>query len=85
MELFEYADLVNLGFDRGEHEDEVWFDRYGYPYFYLTKTLCKDLSLEWSPDDRQVILYRLKKHKILQRVAVPSWEVLLLLIDMFEK
>ena len=53
-----YADLVELGFQKMDMEDRVHLKQYGYDYFILYYGECDDmLYLEWSPTDREVNVY----------------------------
>lgn len=53
-----YADLVELGFQRVEIRDFVHLSQYGYPYFILAYGEEDDqVSMEWSPVSREVNLY----------------------------
>ena len=54
-----YSDLIELGFEKNNcSEDKVFISQYGYPYFFLTYGEEDDqVTLEWSPVDRNVNLY----------------------------
>ena len=53
-----YADLVELGFQKMDMEDRVHLKQYGYDYFILYYGECDDmLYLEWSPVSREVNVY----------------------------
>lgn len=53
-----YADLVELGFQKMNMEDRVHLKQYGYDYFILYYGECDDmLYLEWSPVSREVNVY----------------------------
>ena len=54
-----YSDLIELGFKRVECSDSVYYNQYGYPYFYLVYgDENKDtVSMEWSPVSREANLY----------------------------
>ena len=54
-----YSDLVALGFKKVDcREDHVHLSQYGYPYFFLAYGEEGDqVTLEWSPVDRNVNLY----------------------------
>ena len=54
-----YSDLIELGFKKFNcSEDKVFLSQYGYPYFFLAYGEEDDqVTLEWSPVDRNVNLY----------------------------
>ena len=54
-----YSDLIELGFKKINcSEDKVFISQYGYPYFFLAYGEEDDqVTLEWSPVDRNVNLY----------------------------
>lgn len=54
-----YSDLVALGFKKVDcRGDHVHLSQYGYPYFFLAYGEEGDqVTLEWSPVDRNVNLY----------------------------
>ena len=57
--MIKYKDIIDLGFKRTDTSDKVWFDTYGYEYFYLEKTLLKckkgiDIVAIWEPEDEDV-------------------------------
>lgn len=54
-----YSDLIELGFKKINCSgDEVFLSQYGYPYFFLAYGEEGDqVTLEWSPVDRNVNLY----------------------------
>ena len=54
-----YSDLIEIGFKKINcSEDKVFLSQYGYPYFFLAYGEEDDqVTLEWSPVDRNVNLY----------------------------
>ena len=54
-----YSDLIELGFKKINCSgDAVFLSQYGYPYFFLAYGEEGDqVTLEWSPVDRNVNLY----------------------------
>ena len=57
--MIKYKDVIDLGFKRTDAVDKVWFDTYGYEYFYLEKTLLKckkgiKIVAIWEPEDEDV-------------------------------
>lgn len=66
-----YKDLINLGFKRTEAKDEVWFNQYGYGYFFLELNLNKNISMVWQPDEpNEVIVNRCDKEGFIQSSIV---------------
>ena len=53
-----YKELVLLGFDKKSDKDEVFFDLYGYEYFWMILRLHDDIVADWSPTSGEVTLYR---------------------------
>lgn len=52
-----YSELIDLGFERHDIDDQVWMDFYGYGYFFLDYKFEKDnknFVIEWQPDTRKV-------------------------------
>ena len=57
-EKVNYADLVELGFQKMNMEDRVHLKQYGYDYFILYYGECDDmLYLEWSTVSRELNVY----------------------------
>ena len=39
---------ILYGFDREEHSDSIFFNQNGYDWFTVTKTLAKNLYIDWD-------------------------------------
>lgn len=62
-----YKELINRGFVRHEQDDNVWFEEYGYHYFFLEKEITKTMYFTWFPDDKKIELIFHQKGKIQNR------------------
>lgn len=70
---FLYKTVMDLGFERMESHDGVWFDRHGYDYFIVYKDLPGNFQLEWHPKERTIRLLNLEgKGKIVSHMKVTS-------------
>lgn len=51
-----YSELIQLGFKRIECYDSVWFNIYGYQYFFLELPIKENyLTVYWMPDNNHEI------------------------------
>ena len=84
---FDYDELIDLGFVREDHHDEIYLNRYGYGYFVVYKVLKKKRVIaEWDDRTRQVTILKLgENEKIEAQRVVESREELLFFISLFEK
>jgi hypothetical protein len=80
-----YKELLMLGFDKKSAKDEVFFDLYGYEYFYMTLTLSKNVLAEWSPTSGQVTLYRNDKEGRPFTMKIDSHNELIKLVGFYGK
>ncbi len=53
-----YHELVELGFTRNDVKDVVWERRYGYPYFFMTMDLGRNVEMCWDPEEKEVEIYK---------------------------
>ncbi len=83
---FNYSKCIELGFERKEGEDSVWFDHYGYPYFWCELKFNKSLRIYWSPENRKMEMRRMdKKGNILAKKVINDQAVLHSVINFFGK
>jgi hypothetical protein len=80
-----YKELLSLGFDKKSSKDEVFFELYGYEYFYMTLMLNKDILAEWSPTSGNVTLYRTGKNEKLFTTELTNYDELYKLVAFFGK
>jgi len=80
-----YKELVLLGFDKKSDEDEVFFDLYGYEYFWMILILSKEVMAEWSPTSGQVTLYRDDKKGRQFTMKIDSHNELIKLVGFYGK
>jgi hypothetical protein len=53
-----YRDIMDLGFIETFHNDDVYFDEFGYQWSIVEKRLTKKISLDWSKDTQKVTIIR---------------------------
>lgn len=80
-----YKELLSLGFDKKSAKDEVFFDLYGYEYFWMTLRLHDDILAEWSPTSGDVTLYRGDKKGKSYNMKVTNYDELYKLVAFFGK
>ena len=82
-----YKEVMDLGFDREEHSDSIFFNQNGYDWFTVTKTLAKNLYIDWDCETHQVELIRWKPKGgyILNRMTLGTIEEVKKCIDFFTK
>lgn len=56
-----YQDLVDLGFDRFDYEDSVFYRQHGYQPFVMTFSLAKNFKMEINEQRDYAILYKSEK------------------------
>jgi len=57
-EKFKYQELITLGFNREEINDEMFFNKFGYGCFSVTNNLTKKIVLDWDCYSQQMRLLR---------------------------
>lgn len=80
-----YKELLSLGFDKKSSKDEVFFDLYGYEYFWMKLRLHDDILAEWSPTSGEVTLYRTDKNGTTFTKNITNYDELYELILFFGK
>lgn len=58
-----YKDVMDLGFEREDINDSIFFDQNGYNYFIVNKKLIEStagetIELEWDSQTKQVTIHR---------------------------
>ena len=77
-----YQELVDLGMERYEMNDIVFFEEYGYNSFLLKKELG-DFYFEWGPENSSFVkLYKTEGHKLKGCVKIYELEVVEMLIKL---
>lgn len=56
-----YQDLVDLGFDRFDYEDSVFYKQHGYQPFVMSFALTKNFKMEINEQRDYAILYKAEK------------------------
>jgi len=60
----DYKTVMDLGFERENQTDSVFYDRYGFNWFIVTKKLLsKKIKLDWDCNTHLVTMIRLDKKK----------------------
>lgn len=63
---FRYNELIDLGFERLDPEDEVWEAQCGFPYFIVS--MCNEqYGLDWDIHTQEVEFQTLGKDYIIQK------------------
>lgn len=83
----DYKQVIDLGFVREEHPDQIWFNQKGYGYFLVTKKLAKGIYLDWDTEERTVSLVRWKPKTgdILGRMPLFSMDEIKETIEFYKK
>lgn len=80
-----YKTLIDLGFKRFEGNDQVWFNKYGYDWFWLELKLTKRIHVFWCPEEKKIILRRTNKNEdILAEHTIRSMKELKCCIEFFK-
>lgn len=59
MDKLEYKDVIALGFKKDTTPiDEVFYNRHGFEYFIVSKSLNKKLSMDWDIITHNINLYK---------------------------
>lgn len=80
-----YQQVIDLGFEREDQSDNIFFKANGYEWFLVTKTLSKTLYIDWDCETHQVELIRWKPKdgSILNRRTLKTIEEIKDCIDFF--
>lgn len=85
QEVILYKDVVDLGFQRKEQNDSVFFNQYGFNYYLMNKKLDKKITAEWDINERTVRIIRCNKTgDILGQIDVANLEELKKYIEFFK-
>lgn len=77
-----YKDLVDLGMERFEMDDSVFFEEHGYKSFLLKKELG-DFYFEWNPENNDFVkLYKTGGYKLKGFIKIYELEVVEMLIEL---
>lgn len=69
-----YQAAIDLGFNRIDSPDPVWFEENGYEYFIVEKELGPNGTLYWKPKDHQIEICLLNDdHVVIERRIVCSY------------
>jgi hypothetical protein len=86
QEEIDYEDVMKLGFERNDDGgDKVWFNRYGFEYFYVTKDIKKHITADWDVITRKVeLLYVDKGYNIKARMKIKDLDRLKEMINFLQ-
>lgn len=77
-----YKDLLDLGMERYEMEDKVFFEEYGYNSFLLKKELG-DFYFEWNPEKSDFVkLYKTEEYNLKGFIKIYELEVVEMLLKL---
>ena len=77
QEQIDYKDLIDLGFEREDASDNVFFNQNGYGWFWLELKLAKKIVAHWEQPEKTVELRRMGKNgTILSSLPVKNLEQL---------
>jgi len=80
-----YEDVIALEFKVQVEFDEVYENKYGFPYKIFTLKLRKGILIDWQQSDGQCMVYRHKNDCILAKYELFSLEELQKIIEIFKK
>jgi len=84
-QTIDYIDVIELGFERGEMDDSVFRDQYGYDDFWVEMQLNEHISLEWDKHTRTCEMnIHDNKQYIIDRYKIDNLITLKLVIEMFK-
>jgi hypothetical protein len=85
QEVILYKDVLELGFQRKEQNDSVFFNQYGFNYYLMNKKLDKKITAEWDINKRTVRIIRCNKHgDVLGQINVNNLNELKMYIKFFK-
>ena len=82
-----YSDVIDLGFERIEMSDSIFFNQNGYNWVIVRKDLTNKIYLDWDIETKKVKLVRIdnpKECNILAKQDVNNIDVLRLILNFFE-
>lgn len=86
ISVFEYKTVKDLGFERVELDDNVFFNQHGYKYFFMKLELSNGIRFEWDCETRRIELIRISDNMdILGRLTIKNSEELNMFIDFFKR
>lgn len=86
MKEIDYSEIINLGFEILESNDNVYFNRYGFPYCIITKKLTDLIYIQWHKETRLCEMVRIDdilNCNILATMPINDLEHLNQMIDFF--
>jgi len=86
QETINYADLINLGFNRVDLQDSIYFNQHGYESFIVQLETEIGVTFVWKPDERTCEAQRIDEEgNITRRMPVKDLDHLKILIKFFTK
>lgn len=81
-----YQQLIDLGFKRQEAEDNVFFNQYGFDYFWLTRKLGRRHELNWCPiesDTVELNKYEKNGYSIEKQWLITDFQTVKKIVELF--
>jgi len=85
MEQINYQDVIELGFEREDMEDHIFYKQNGFRWFLVTRKLYKGIVAEWDCVNKTVEIVRYKKSFVKGRLPVKNLYELKDYIEFFTK
>lgn len=84
QEKINYQDVIDLGFERQDESDPVFFKQNGYDWFIVTLEVSKKLYFDWDSESKTVQMIRTSKDEnIKARYLVRNLDELKILVKFF--
>jgi len=82
----DYKTVIDLGFEREDQTDSVFYNEHGFNWFIVTKKLLsKKIKLDWDCNTHEVKMIRLdKKKNIIGTLYVETLNELECIINFFK-
>ena len=83
--MIDYIDIINLGFQVEQVNNNIFLNQHGYPYCIFTLFLTKKIYIEWQQPERTCTLNRMDSDSnIKARRNIRDYEHLCEIIDFFK-
>lgn len=84
---FDYKDIIDMGFTTTIEEDEIYENRYGFPYTIIQSRLTQHLYLEFEQETRKCYLYELKNdgYSVKNKTRIKNMKELKTIIKVFDR
>lgn len=80
-----YKTVLDLGFEHEEHDDENFYNKYGFNWFTMELKLTKTIYLDWDCETRLVTMIRADKEGFIKaQIPIMNDQHLKQTIDFFK-